>query len=134
MSDVRHVPTDDSRKMVRLLSGVGVPQDDICVMIGVSKPTLHKYYRHEIDIGLAEANAKVAQTLFKQATSGNISAAIFWAKARMGWREKQEVEITGKDGGPVSITATTVDARTLEPEHREALKQALLAAKAVGGK
>ncbi|MEO3475934.1 hypothetical protein AAFN86_29080, partial [Roseomonas sp. CAU 1739] len=40
-----------------------------------------------------EANAKVAQSLFQMATQGkNVAAAIFWMKARAGWREKQEVD------------------------------------------
>lgn len=43
--------------------------------------------------------------------------------------DKTRSEITGADGGPIEMQATTVDARQLEPEHREALKQALLAAK-----
>ena len=98
-----HVPTDEQRNTARLLSGIGLPQDDIAVMLGISKPTLHKHYREELDKGLAEANAKIAQTLFKQATGGNVAAAIFWAKARMGWREKQEVEHTGNVDKPLHM-------------------------------
>lgn len=95
MAQQSHEPTSDTRKLVRTLSGIGVPQEDICVIVGVTKPTLHKHYREDLDKGLAEANAKVAQSLFQQATSGNTGAAIFWTKARMGWREKQEHHITG---------------------------------------
>lgn len=102
-----HEPTDEQRKLVKTLSGIGVPQDDICALIGVSKPTLHKHYRSELDVGLAEANAKIAETLFKQATSGNTTAAIFWAKARMGWREKQDVQVTGANEGPVVLQIVT---------------------------
>jgi hypothetical protein len=91
-----HAPTDEARKLARSLSGLGVPQDDICVILDVTKPTLHKYYRSELDRGLAEANAKVAESLFKQAISGNTTAAIFWTKARMGWRET--VNISNPDG------------------------------------
>ena len=41
---------------------------------------------------MTEANAKVAQSLFQMATQGkNVAAAIFWMKARAGWREKIEV-------------------------------------------
>jgi hypothetical protein len=39
---------------------------------------------------------KVAQSLFQMATQGkNVAAAIFWMKARAGWREKQEVQHSG---------------------------------------
>lgn len=95
MAQKPHNPDDNSRKLVKSLSGIGVPQEDICAIMGVSKPTLHKYYREELDKGLAEANAKVAESLFKQATGGNTTAAIFWTKARMGWREKHDIEISG---------------------------------------
>lgn len=88
-----HVPTDESRRLAKQLSGVGVPQEDICHILGITKPTLHKHYRRELDLGMAEANAKVAGSLFNQATSGNIPAAIFWMKARAGWREKQEMQL-----------------------------------------
>jgi len=96
MTQESHAPTPESKRLAKTLSGLGVPQLDICTIIGVSKPTLHKHYREEIDLGLAEANAKIAETLFKQATGGNIAAAIFWAKARMGWREKMDVEHSGQ--------------------------------------
>lgn len=43
--------------------------------------------------------------------------------------ERAQVELTGANGGPVQVQALTIDSRALLPEHREALKQALLAAK-----
>jgi len=37
----------------------------------------------------------VAQSLFAMATQGkNVAAAIFWMKARAGWREKHEIAVT----------------------------------------
>jgi hypothetical protein len=57
-------------------------------MIGISVPTLEKYYREELDTGLDIANAKVAETLFEMATSGKVpSATYFWLKTRAKWRE-----------------------------------------------
>lgn len=43
--------------------------------------------------------------------------------------DRVQTEITGANGGPLQVQAVTIDATKLEPEHREALKQALLAAK-----
>lgn len=99
-----HEPDDKTRALAKQLSGIGVPQDDICAIIGITKPTLHKYYREELDKGLAEANAKVAGSLYNQAINGNTTAAIFWTKSRMGWRETNVTEHTGKDGGPIVAT------------------------------
>ena len=54
----------------------------------------------------------MAQCLFQQATTpGSIAATIFWLKARAGWREKQQVEVTGPNStplpAPVSYTIIT---------------------------
>lgn len=90
-----HQPTEKTRKEVETLSGFGVPQDDIAVLLEISDKTLRKYYPNEIAKGIAKANARVGQTLFQQATSGNNTAAtIFWLKARAGWREKHDVDVT----------------------------------------
>jgi hypothetical protein len=99
-------PTDDQRRMVRAMAGYGVPHDDIAVVMKCSPPTLRKRFRLELDVATIEANARVAQTLYQQATTpGNIAATIFWLKARAGWGEKQVVEMTGKDGAPMPTPA-----------------------------
>lgn len=98
-------PTDEQRRAVRAMAGFGVPHDDIALVVRCSPPTLRKSFRHELDGAAVEANARVAQTLFQQATEpGNIAATIFWLKARTGWREKQVVEVAGsKDGSPAMV-------------------------------
>ena len=98
--------TDMNRAQVKALAAFGTPQEDIARMIGTSEPTLRKHFRHELDVAMAEANAKVASSLFKMATSGNVAAAIFWSKARMGWRETTRTEVTGENGGPVQLEST----------------------------
>ena len=88
-----YVPTQKDRDLVRTLSGIGVPQRDIALLVGITKPTLHKHFREDLDRGMAEANAKVAKTLYERAISGDLGAAIFWAKARMGWSERQDINV-----------------------------------------
>lgn len=95
-------PTEDQRRTVRALSGYGVPQDGIAIHIGIDAKTLRKHFRDELDRGSVEATAKVAQTLFHLATvEKNVPAVIFWMKARAGWREKNQIELTGADDGPL---------------------------------
>ena len=61
----------------------------------IDAKTLRKHFRRELDRGSIEATAKVAQTLFRMATEGgNVAAAIFWMKARAGWREKHELVLS----------------------------------------
>ena len=75
--------------MVKVMSGFGIPQPDIAGQIGIDAKTLRKHFREELDRGMTEANMRVAQSLFSMATTGgSVAAAIFWMKARAGWREK----------------------------------------------
>ena len=95
-------PTDEERRMVRALAGFGVPQDDIAGHIGIDPTTLRRRFRDDLDRGMTEANAKVAQSLFQMATQGkNVAAAIFWMKARGRWRE---VHPTAEAGGAMQVT------------------------------
>ena len=98
-----HEPTEATRRQAEMMSGYGVPQDDIALLIGVSPPTLRKHYEEDLARGMAKANAQIGQSLFQQATNGNVTAAIFWTKARMGWREKHEVEVSGPGGVPFPL-------------------------------
>jgi hypothetical protein len=91
------IPTDEQRRTVRALSGYGVLQDGIAIHIGIDAKTLRKHFRDDLDRGSVEATAKVAQSLFHLATiEKNVAAAIFWMKARAGWREKQEISFTDR--------------------------------------
>jgi hypothetical protein len=90
-------PTEEQRRTVKAMSGFGVPQPDIAVHLGIDPKTLRKHFREELDRGAIEATTKVAQSLFNMATQGNnVAAAIFWMKARAGWREKQEIQLSNR--------------------------------------
>jgi hypothetical protein len=52
--------------------------------------------------------------------SGNAAAQIFFLKARAGWTEK--LEVTGKDGGPVTLAAMR-EAFATEIEAKSVAKQ-----------
>ena len=72
------------------MAAYGIPHLDIAKVIGIDRKTLEKHYRYELDTGHIKATAKVAESLFKKATGGNVAAAIFWMKARAGWSETVE--------------------------------------------
>jgi hypothetical protein len=102
------VPTEEHRGMVTELAALGTRHEDICRFIKwpdgrcISQDTLKRCFAVELEFGRAEANAKVAATLFKMATSGDQPAAtFFWLKTRAGWRETpQQVAFTDPDGNP----------------------------------
>lgn len=103
-----HKPTEEMRKQIMLLSAVGVRQEDIAAKFDVSVDTLARHYRKELSTGRIDANARVAQTLFQQATAGNTTAMIFWLKTQAGWRETATHEIVGANGGPVQVSTINV--------------------------
>lgn len=88
--------TEENGRMVQQLSGLGIPHDQICSILNISKPTLYKYYDAELVKGKATANAKISQNLFNIATGSGreaVTACIFWLKTQARWTEKQVLEI-----------------------------------------
>ena len=84
-----HTPDPALRRQVEAMAGYGIPELGIARVIGVDPKTLRKHYRSELDLGHIKANSAVAQSLFKKATGDgpqSVTAAIFWAKTRMGWK------------------------------------------------
>lgn len=95
-----------NKEIVKSLSAVGIPYEDIASKLNISSDTLVKYYKKELDDGRIDANAMVAKGLMKQIVKGNTLASIFWLKTRAGWKETSKHEISGEDGKPVKINVT----------------------------
>jgi hypothetical protein len=92
-------PTEDERKQVEAMAGYGVPFEMIASLIrgGIDADTLNKHFKSELQQGKAKACAKVGQSLFQMATSGNdTGAAIWWTKTQMGWKDTSRVEVEMK--------------------------------------
>jgi hypothetical protein len=90
---------------------VGTTQADIARVLDIDEKTLRKYYRDELDLAKAKANATIGGALFNQAKSGNTSAMIFWMKTQAGWRERKDLNHTSDDGSMSPKPAiTAVDA------------------------
>ena len=108
---VGYNPTERDRELVLSLVGCGIPNDRICRFIinprtkkPISKATLYKFFRHEIETGADVANSAVAKNLFRLATGdgrGAVTAAIFWLKTRARWKEppdEQLINLVDKNG------------------------------------
>lgn len=104
-------PTAENRRLVRGMAAVSVPQEDIATLLEIDPKTLRRHFRAELDRGSIEATAKVAQSLFQMATQGkNVAAAIFWMKARAGWREKPvETGDNEEDGKQIVVIRRIID-------------------------
>lgn len=88
-------PTDDQRRTVTDMAAVGITQEQIALFLDIDDNTLRKHFRRELDIAALEANVKVAKSLYVKAISGDIGAAVWWTKTRMGWKEKQDLQHSG---------------------------------------
>ena len=93
-----YIKTQEDSKTVEALAVAGVKQSLIADIVKISEPTLRKNFRKELDTSKARANAIISQALFKKAKDGNVVAQIFWLKTQAGWKEKNAIELTGKDG------------------------------------
>ena len=98
---LKHEPTEASRQLVQLHVSTGTPRDHIARLVGITQPTLRKYYKEELDLGLSKANATIAGVLFNKAKAGDSAAAMFWLKTRAGWSEK--TVLAGDPNAPIQV-------------------------------
>ena len=96
-----HQPTDEQRRLVESTSGLGLPHEQIAILVGLDDKTLRKHYRHELDAGKAKANSQIAKTLYSKALAGDTTSLIWWTKSQMRWSETVKQELTGADGEPL---------------------------------
>jgi len=98
-------PTNHERKQVEAMSGYGVPIEQIAALVrdGIDTDTLRKHFAKELIAGKAKANAQVGKTLFQKVMAGDTTAAIWWSKTQMRWKEVQQHELTGADGAPLEF-------------------------------
>jgi len=109
---VRFEPTDEQRRNVLTMTGLGIIQDEIARWLDIDDKTLRKHFRRELDTGAIEANMRVAQSLFTMATKDKVPAcAIWWSKARMGWREARATDPAANGDGIAVLRVEFVDPR-----------------------
>ena len=120
------VVNDAMREKVRYLAGLGIRQDDIAKIIGCAPKTLRKRLRHELDRGVAEANATIAGYLFAAAKGGNITAQIFWLKTQAHWREQKAPDdpTPNADAESNSQVVLVLPDNSRDPELTQALRDA----------
>jgi hypothetical protein len=92
MSRPSFQPRQEQEKLVKSLSALGLPQEQICALVGMRSPkTLRKHFREALNEGAAEAEAAVMRTAYAMATSGKcLSMTLFWNKCQRLRSEDQE--------------------------------------------
>jgi hypothetical protein len=93
----RFEPTAQQRQLVEMTAGFGLCHRDICLLVTnprtqrpIDEKTLRKMFRSELDTGAVKANMAVAKSLWRKAINGDVTAAIWWTKCRMGWTAQSE--------------------------------------------
>jgi hypothetical protein len=106
-------PTEADRTTVMVMTAAGIKQEDIAPCIGtkgIDPKTLRKHFRHELRISVAKVNGLCSQGIVRAMQAGEGWALCFWAKTRMGWREKSTLEhqMLDKFGRPACPGITVI--------------------------
>lgn len=102
-------PRAKDAERISLLTAIGVPQSQIARMLHMSFETMHKHYKDALELGGAEASEVVGGKIFSAAKKGEPWACTLWAARRMGWKETNVSEHTGKDGKPIEFEVKPSD-------------------------
>lgn len=103
---------------VERLAAQGLTQEQIALCLGISARAYQYKKKDDAEIaaavkrGQARGISTVTNKLFELCEEGNLGAICFYMKTRGGWSEKQQVEHSGPDGGPIKAQ---IDA-TLTPD------------------
>jgi hypothetical protein len=98
-----HQPTDPLRNLVRICAALGKSQEMTAALVGIDHDTLMKNYRDDFVYGRDNVAVAVATKLVPAATApehtgATVSAAQFWARTQMGFRESSVVEVHKTQG------------------------------------
>lgn len=91
-----HKPTEENKAWVFGMVVNGVDHRTIADILGISRNTLYKHYKEELEHSKARANAAIAGKLYQKAKNGCKASIFFWLKCQAGWREVQRFEIDPK--------------------------------------
>ncbi len=83
-------PTEKDRKIVVMMVGFGIPQEKICLAIGITIHTLEKYFKSEIKTGAAQVEAQLVGNLLKLSNGNDgtaLKATMFALQCRFGWSQ-----------------------------------------------
>lgn len=99
-------PSPNEIRQMELMAGLGIKNRDIALVIGVSKAMLEARCSDIIARSRVVMHMRVGANIYKMATGdpnhkNTALTAIFYAKSQMGWQERDRMEITGAEGGPV---------------------------------
>jgi hypothetical protein len=107
-------PTQDQRSQVKMMKALGIPEDRICTTITnprTGKPVAPMTLARAFAVHALVGNFILCTILGKKPALGDaikseqvrMTAAIFYAKTKMGWKETVVNEQANKDGKPFPV-------------------------------
>jgi hypothetical protein len=129
-----HEPTEVFRKQVRIFTAMNFSEGKIAELLSISKPTLRKHYKWELEHGADEHIAEIAANLLSIAKDkehrDGAKVAMWWFERRIEeFRPVRGVEVTGKDGGPITSqqlgAPPILDSRKMTYEQRQRMRALL---------
>ena len=80
--------TDLEKREVADRVQAGASEDDLAAYLNMPVERVKRMFRRDLEYHTADAKHQVLSKLYDAAKSGtNTTAAVFWAKARYGWRD-----------------------------------------------
>jgi len=127
----RFEPSEEQRRNVEIMTGLGIPQTDICLMVRgpkgkpISLATLEKHFRKEIDTGATNLRTRVGNFMiatimgtkpsegFAPITDEKVRGSLLelFAAAQLNWRKTVRQEHANADGKPFVYVANKTDAK-----------------------
>lgn len=125
-----HYPTAKTRQGVMYGAGLGLSQEAIANIMGISIDTLRAHYEEELMAAIHVMTNDISANLYNIARDpthkGTVQAGIYLLSKLGGdmYREKKTVELSGPDGRPLEIDqkTRTIDPSLLSAEQRDALR------------
>lgn len=107
----RHPWIPDAKQIeeAAIMYGQGMTLEQISDYFGISFQTLNERRKEIPEFadafkkGRGNAFAYVTGKIMNHIENGNLTAAIFYAKTQMGWKETDVHEHQGKDGGSIKM-------------------------------
>ena len=112
-----HVPDEDKRKTVKNLSAVGMSQESIAAIIGITSKTLRKHYRHEYDHGNELMIADLIPVCITVATDPDHKDSVkerhFLLERKGGFIKTEKQEHTG------ALEITKIERTIIDPKETD---------------
>lgn len=115
MANHKRIFTETEKKLIIALYELNRDDKTVADTIGIPRTTLLYALKTNnmvdtVKSRKGKADERVENSLYSQAVGGDLGACIFWLKNRQPerWRDKQHLEHTGKDGGPISVRVEVV--------------------------